>query len=176
MRKAVLAFVVAAVSGGLATVGVACSSSSNHGSPGTEAGTEGGNVEGGGEGGGGGFSPTLACADTIDSVYADPGDVSGLAKGAIIKCAHDQDYTAADLLGRHQCAERRRYAAVQRSALHERRARLPRPLSHRARRPEQHPGLLERAAFSCPTHRAASQLPVVVASHGSRGQAAACAP
>ena len=48
--------------------------------------------------------------------------------------------------GRHQCAERRRFAPVQRSALHERRARLPGPLSHRARRPEQHPGLLERAA------------------------------
>lgn len=175
MRKAVLAFVVAAVSGGSATVGVACSSSSDHGSPGTEAGTEGGNVEGGGEGGGGGFSPTLACADTIDSVYADPGDVSGLAKGAIIRCAHDQDYTAADLLAATN-AQSDAGSPPYSGAPFTSGAHVYRVLYRTERGdPNNTPGY-SSALLLLPDTPRASQLPVVIASHGSRGQAAACAP
>ncbi|MGH7298749.1 MAG: alpha/beta hydrolase, partial [Polyangiaceae bacterium] len=175
MDRTILAFVVVGLAAGAGTSAVACSSSSNKGSPGAEAGTEGGNVDGGGECGGGGFSPTIACADSVDSVYADPGDVSARARGDILKCAHDADYTA---------------SALQALATEQDDAGTPpysgKPFTsgahayrvlYRTERGDTNntPGYSSALVLLPDTPRAAA-LPVVIASHGSRGQAGKCAP
>ena len=43
------------------------------------------------------FALGVPCTDTVNSVYGDPGDVSAQHKGAILKCAHDQDIPVAML-------------------------------------------------------------------------------
>ena len=93
MNRGLLACSVCVLGAVAAGVVAACSSSSNKGLPGNDSGV----TDTGGEAQAP-FSPVLACTDSIASVYADPGDVSAMAKGAIIKCAHDQDISAADLL------------------------------------------------------------------------------
>jgi pimeloyl-ACP methyl ester carboxylesterase len=44
--------------------------------------------------GGKALMPSSPCADTVESIYADPGAVSGGAKGKILKCAKEADLTA----------------------------------------------------------------------------------
>jgi predicted esterase len=108
-------------------------------------------------------------------VYADPGDVSKLAKGAIIKCAHDQDITASALLALAQVQDAY-MTPPYKGAPFTSGAHVYRVL-YRTERGDtaNSPGYSSALVLLPDTPRAAT-LPVVVASHGSRGQAAACAP
>ncbi|HEY8087962.1 MAG TPA: alpha/beta fold hydrolase, partial [Polyangiaceae bacterium] len=175
MKKTILAFVVVGIAGGAGTSAVACSSSSGKGSPPAEAGAEGGNVEAGAEGGGGGFSPTIACSDSIDSVYADPGDVSSKPKGAILKCAHDTDISASALLGLAK-AQDDAGTPVYSGAAFTSGAHVYRVLYRTERGDTNNSPGYSSALVLLPDAPRASTLPVVVASHGSRGQAGKCAP
>ena len=143
----------------------------------TDAGTAGDttSAEAGDAGGGdGGLAVVPPCTDANDSVYADPGDVSAAAKGAILKCAHDQDLTAAAL------------QAVAATSLAGSPAYAGRPFTsgahiyrvlYRTERGDtaNTPGYSSATVYD-PYTPIAAQLPVVVASHGSRGQAGPCAP
>ncbi len=115
------------------------------------------------------------CTDSIASVYADPGVVAGLPKGSILKCAHDRDLTAAELLadaragvdggapgysGRPFTSGARVYRVLYRTERGD---------------PGDTPGYSSALVLLPDTPRA-PRSPVVVASHGSRGQAARCAP
>jgi hypothetical protein len=88
-------FLVTLTASGAAGGIAACSSSSNgpsgtgSSSGGTEASSDAPTVMG--------IVPEIACTDSIDSVYADPGDVSSKPKGAILKCAKDVDINSAQL-------------------------------------------------------------------------------
>ena len=172
-RAAFLSIVVAL--GAAAAGGAAACSSTSSGS---------GNNQGGGDDGGGGeagaamFSPALPCTDSIDSIYADPGDVSGLAKGAIIKCAHDSDLSAADLLAQAANGPDGGLPAYAgkpfTSGAHVYR------LLYRTERGDANssPGYSSALALIPDTPRSgpSTPLPLVVAAHGSRGQAGRCAP
>ena len=181
MNRAALALGLIALSGAAGGLGAACSSSSSKGSPGGNDASTGGDgpvVEGGGEGGAGGFSPTIPCTDTIASVYADPGDVSALMKGAIIKCAHDQDITASALLTLAEAPDTINtpptppYKGIPFTSG----AHVYRVLYRTERGdPNNSPGYSSALVLLPDTPRAGT-LPVVVASHGSRGQAGKCAP
>jgi pimeloyl-ACP methyl ester carboxylesterase len=155
-------------------VGAACSSSSSKSTPGTDSGTDSSSgLEGGG--GGGGFTPTLACSDSIASVYADPGDVTALAKGAIIKCAHDQDLTASAMLALAQ-AQDANMTPPYKGAAFTSGAHIYRVLYRTERGDTANSPGYSSALVLLPDTPRAGTLPVVVASHGSRGQAGACAP
>ncbi|MGD0529414.1 MAG: alpha/beta fold hydrolase [Polyangiaceae bacterium] len=158
-------------------LGAACSSSSNKASPGSDASTGGDSpvAESGGGDGGSGFSPTLACTDTVASVYGDPGDVSALAKGAIIKCAHETDYTASALLALAQATDA--YGTPPyKGAAFKSGAHVYHVLYRTERGdPANSPGY-SSALVLLPDMPRAAVLPVVVASHGSQGQAGNCAP
>jgi len=177
MNRAALALGLVTLTAAAGGVGAACSSSSSKSSPGTDSGTGSDSpvVEGGGEGGAGGFSPTLPCTDSIASVYGDPGDVTSLAKGAIIKCAHDQDLTASALLALAQ-AQDANMTPPYKGAPFTSGAHIYRVLYRTERGdPANSPGYSSALVLLPDTPRAGT-LPVVVASHGSRGQAANCAP
>jgi predicted esterase len=173
MKKPFLASLVAILAGGGAAGGVACSSSSNHGSGGQDAGMDAA-VEGSNPGPSG-FSPVLACSDTIASVYADPGNVGSLAKGAIIHCAHDKDYSASALYAAAQTAVDGGDPTYAGKAFTSG-AHIYRVL-YRTERGDTNgsPGYSSAAVLLPDTPRA-STLPIVIASHGSRGQAGLCAP
>src|ERR1700722_4488923 len=101
MNRAALALSVIGLVTGAGAVETACDSTgSSRGPKGGASGTAAAGPADGPitEGGTLAFAPVLPCADSIASVYADPGDVSAQAKGAILKCAHDQDLTASALL------------------------------------------------------------------------------
>lgn len=178
MKRAILA--LSALSVGVAGIGggvAACSSSSSNGST-SDAGTGGtGDSAVAMEGGLGGFQPEIACTDSIASVYAAPGDVSGLANGAIIKCAADKDLTIADMTSAVDVDDGGNYAysgAAFTSAAHQYRILYKTTRGDPANSPGYSSALLlvpakPRLGFGNP-------LPVIVASHGSRGQAANCAP
>jgi predicted esterase len=139
---------------------------------GADAGSDAGGEASAGDGGG--LAPAIPCTDSIDSVYADPGDVSGQAKGAILKCAHDTDFAAADLLAaaKGDNAGSPPYSGKDYTSG----AHVYRVL-YRTERGDAagSPGYSSAAVFLPDTPRGRT-LPIVVASHGSRGQAAACAP
>jgi predicted esterase len=181
MNRAALALGLVALTAAAGGVGAACSSSSGNGSPGTDSGTDSSTVEGGGgeagggEGGSAAFAPTIPCTDSIASVYADPGDVSKLAKGAIIKCAHDQDITASALLALAQVQDAFMTPPYSGKPFTSG-AHVYRVLYRTERGdPANSPGYSSALVLLPDTPRAGT-LPVVVASHGSRGQAGACAP
>ncbi|HEY1696419.1 MAG TPA: alpha/beta fold hydrolase [Polyangiaceae bacterium] len=182
MNKTVLAFLVATAAGGVSTGLAACSSSSNHGGGSPDAAADTSTTEGGGgggdsapDGGGGGFTPTIACSDSIDSVYADPGDVSGKAKGAILKCAHDQDYSATALQAL-AAAEVDGGTPGYSGKAFTSGAHVYRVLYRTERGDTANSPGYSSALVLLPDTPRASTLPVVIASHGSRGQAGKCAP
>jgi predicted esterase len=165
---------------GTAAVGGSAACSGGNGASAADAGAGGdgpGTIERSAEasaGDGGAFAPAIACTDSIDSVYADPGDVSGQAKGAILKCAHDVDLPAAALLAAAKAdnAGSPPYAGADYTSG----AHVYRVLYRTERGdPLASPGYSSAAVFLPDTPRA-RQLPIVVASHGSRGQAGPCAP
>jgi alpha-beta hydrolase superfamily lysophospholipase len=181
MNRAALALGLIALGGVTGGLGAACSSSSNKSSPGSDAGNGGDSPTadtGGGEGGGGGFAPTIPCTDTIASVYADPGSVASLAKGAIIKCAHDQDLTATALLALATAPDTVNtpptppYTGTPFTSG----AHIYRVLYRTERGDTANSPGYSSALVLLPDTPRASTLPVVVASHGSRGQAGLCAP
>jgi len=166
MNKSILALSVLTLVGGAATGTAACSTSSS-GNNGADA--------GGGDGAAAaGITPALPCTDSIDSVYADPGDVSAQPKGAILKCAFDKDISAADLQGAINAddgGDPPYKGKAFTSGAHVYR------VLYRTERgdPKNSPGY-SSALVLLPDHPRAAQLPVVVASHGSRGQNGNCAP
>lgn len=114
----------------------------------------------------GGFVLEAACDDTIDSIYADPGTLPD-EKGAILRCATDGTLTQAAIQARAD------EIGYQGKALASG-ARVYRVL-YRTERGNGAPGYSSALVY-LPDTPLADKLPVVVASHGSRGQAAACAP
>ncbi|HEY3816740.1 MAG TPA: alpha/beta fold hydrolase [Polyangiaceae bacterium] len=174
MNRAVLALGLITLTTAAGGLGAACSSSSNKSSPGSDSGSDSPVVEAGGEAGAG-FEPTLPCTDSIASVYADPGDVTSLAKGAIIKCAHDTDLSASAMLTLAQ-AQDQYMTPPYKGAPFTSGAHVYRVLYRTERGdPANSPGYSSALVLLPDTPRAGT-LPVVVASHGSRGQAGICAP
>ena len=116
------------------------------------------------------------CTDSIASVYMDPGAAFAMnPKGAILKCAHDQDLTAAQLLAAAQASDDAGNAGYTgrpfTSGAHIYR------LLYRTERGDSLPSPgYSSALVLLPDMPRAARSPVVVASHGSRGQAAHCAP
>lgn len=166
MNRSILAWSVLTVVGGAATGTAACSSSGN-----------GNGNAGGGDGSAdaaaAGITPALPCTDSIDSVYGDPGDVSAQPKGAILKCAFDKDISAADL---QQAVVDNNGDPPYKGKTFTSGAHVYRVLYRTERGdPQNSPGY-SSALVLLPDHPRAAQLPVVVASHGSRGQNGNCAP
>ncbi len=123
------------------------------------------------------FAPEIPCTDTVDSIYADPGDVSAKAKGAILKCAKDKDLSIADLNAAVD-VEGGYYTAYKGKPFTSG-AHVYRVLYRTTRGdPNNSPGYSSALVFlpDHPRHGFGSPLPVVVSAHGSRGQAAHCAP
>lgn len=97
-RKTTLALCLVALTASGAAGGMAaCSSSSSGGPSGSGSSSGGGNEASTDAPAVMGLVPEIACTDSIDSIYKDPGDVSSKPKGAILKCAKDRDMTAAQL-------------------------------------------------------------------------------
>lgn len=111
--------------------------------------------------------PSSACSDSIDSVYGDPGALPA-DKGAIIKCATDKTIAKGDL-------QNEANADGYKGKPFTSGAKVYRVL-YRTERGDKNnsPGYSSAAVYIPDTPRA-SGLPVVIASHGSRGQAAKCA-
>lgn len=114
----------------------------------------------------GGFVLETACDDTIDSIYADPGALPD-AKGAILRCATDGTLSQAAIQTR---AEEIGYTGKALASG----ARVYRVL-YRTERGTGAPSYSSALVY-LPDKPLAEKLPVVVASHGSRGQTGKCAP
>jgi alpha-beta hydrolase superfamily lysophospholipase len=176
----VLSLVSVALPAGAAGGAAACSSSSSGGATGGDAGNDVVTTEGGGgEGGGGGvsFTPVLPCTDTVDSIYADPGDVSAYAKGDIIKCAKDPDLGAGDMLDASLNTLEASVDYVGKpfnSGAHVYR------ILYRTERgdPNNSPGYSSAIVYlpQSPRKGPTTPLPMILAAHGSRGQTGKCAP
>ncbi len=177
MRRALFTLCLTALGGAGVAGGLeACSSSSGGGS------ATGGDASTGGEGGTGdggtvgSFLPDIPCTDSIASIYADPGDVSKLATGAIIKCAKDQDMSIAQLTAAVNVetdgGEIPYSGTPFTSAAHVYR------VLYRTTRGNGQPGYSSATVFLPATPRlgVGTRLPVIVSAHGSRGQAGICAP
>jgi pimeloyl-ACP methyl ester carboxylesterase len=132
-----------------------------------------GNPPPGGVGGGGptnqpaGPAIEIGCTDTIDSIYADPGALPGTA-GAIIKCAKDRDLPVAELQAMLDADVFSARPVT--NGVHTYRVLYQ---TERGTVPPT-PGT-SSALVLLPDQPRAAKLPVVVASHGSRGQCADCA-
>ena len=109
-----------------------------------------------------------ACTDTIASIYADPGALPA-EKGAIIRCAPDQTFTASDLQAKLAADDFTARPVT--SGAH-----TYRILYRTERGDTANTAGYSSALVMLPDLPRAPKLPVVVASHGSRGQAAADAP
>lgn len=147
-----------------ATQMIACSSSSSNGSsPGTDAGA-----------GADGAAATLslACSDTDDSIYADPGALPALdanAHGAIVKCSTDSAIPSSGIASQLTAAGSLSKAPTSG-------AKVYRILYRTERGDAANSAGTSSALVYLPDTPRAAQLPVIVASHGSRGQAGLCAP
>jgi len=130
--------------------------------------TPSGNDGGADSGGPAQLTPSSACSDTIDSVYADPGTLPA-DKGAIIKCATDKAIAKADLQTQANADGYKGKAFTSG-------AKVYRVLYRTERGDAKNTAGYSSAIVYVPDTPRADGLPVVVASHGSRGQAARCAP
>ncbi len=161
---------VAAAFAGLPTV--ACSSSHSPAPASADAASPDAGAEAGSASG---FFAELPCNDPIESVYADPGDVTSASKGAILKCARGPDIGRDALLAAASApytGGARGYSGKPFTSG----ARVYRVLYRTERGdPANTPGYSSALVLLPDTPRAAKS-PVIVASHGSRGQAARCAP
>jgi len=174
-RTTTLALCLLALTASGAAGGIAACSSSSNGPSGT------GSSSGGAEASSDaptvmGLVPEVACTDSIDSVYGDPGDVSSQAKGAILKCAKDRDMTAAELqaaITSQIPPDNPPYKGQNfTSGAHFYRVLF------RTERGDTNgsPGYSSALLLLPETPRnGGKELPVVVAAHGSVGQAAGCA-
>ncbi len=109
----------------------------------------------------------IACADDVAAIYADPGALTA-PKGTVLHCAKDNAIPKADLEARARAADGYAGPAFTSGA------KVFRVL-YRTERGNGRPGAGAALVFVPDTPRARS-LPVIVASRGSRGQAAKCAP
>ncbi len=107
-----------------------------------------------------------ACADSVESVYAAPGELPA-DKGALIRCAAD------GTLSQDEIKEELKAAGSTGNLVFSS-ARVYRVL-YRTERGNGEPGY-SAALVYLPDAPPAEKLPLVVASHGSRGQAGKCAP
>jgi dienelactone hydrolase len=111
------------------------------------------------------LSIDIACDDTIDSIYADPGKLPD-EKGAILRCARDADLSAEDIAKALPEYEGKPFTS---SAL------VYRVLYRTERGDQANTPATSSATVYVPTVPRAEKLPVVVVSHGTRGQGAPCA-
>jgi pimeloyl-ACP methyl ester carboxylesterase len=183
-RRSLSLLLVAVSSCAVAAVG-ACSSG-NSGSPGKGSSGDGGSgpdatntTEAGAGDSGAPYSVQVPCTDTPDSIYQDPGTLPATA-GAIIRCAHYEDFTAAQLLAEAQTPDLLNDGGISvpgyTGPAFPSGAHVYRVL-YRTERGDTNntPGYSSALVFIPDTPKAA-QSPVIVASHGSRGQAPQCAP
>ncbi|GAC1353115.1 MAG: hypothetical protein NVSMB1_23110 [Polyangiales bacterium] len=149
----------------LLSLSPACSSSDSSSKPGADSGTAGETTDPGPDLGG--MKAELPCLDDIAAVYGAPGALPE-GKGAIIKCALDRQITRDDLQkqlatlgykGKPATSGARTYHVLYRT---ERGTQPPTP------------GYSSALVYLPITPRSTSKLPIVVASHGSEGQAAKC--
>lgn len=170
MKRTWLALSVVSVSAVAAAVGAAACSSNNHGpaSSNEDAGSDAAR--------GGNFMPEIACNDSIDSIYADPGDVSARAKGDILKCAHDKDVAKADLQAQASASDPDAGDIGYGGKPFTSGARVYRILYRTERGDDAKTPGYSSALVLLPDTPRATQSPVVALSHGSRGQAGKCAP
>ncbi len=123
-----------------------------------------------------GIVPEVACTDSIDSVYGDPGDVSSQPKGGILKCAHDVDMTAAQLETAAQANVSGSDPPYQGKTFTSG-AHIYRVLYRTERGdPGNSPGYSSALLLLPEKPRAGAGLPVVVAAHGTFGLAGGCTP
>lgn len=174
MKRALIALCLTTLTGtGVGGALGACSSSSG-GASSSDASAGGDVVQG--DAGPGTFLPEIPCTDTDDSIYADPGDVSALKIGTIIKCAKDPDLTVAAMTAAVDVTDdagNGGYSGAPfTSAAHVYR------ILYRTTRGNGAPGYSSALVLLPATPRlgAGVPLPELVASHGSRGQAGKCAP
>jgi alpha-beta hydrolase superfamily lysophospholipase len=131
-------------------------------------------TDGGADGGGAdlmqpaGPQIEVACTDTIDSIYADPGTVP-TGKGSIVKCAKDKDIPVKDLNA--LLVKDGFTARPVVNGVHTYRVLY---VTERGTVPPT-PGTSSALVVLPDTPRAA-KLPVLVASHATRGQCADCTP
>jgi pimeloyl-ACP methyl ester carboxylesterase len=114
-----------------------------------------------------GVALEVACTDSIDSIYGDPGTLPS-PKGSIIKCAHDSDITVGDLqtlLNTDGWT-----SAPITSGVHTYRVSY---VTERGTTPSM-PGY-SSALLVLPDTPRAAKLPAVVARHATRGENGACA-
>jgi len=174
-RTTTLALCLVALTASGAAGGMAACSSSSNGPQGT------GSSSGGNEASSDaptvmGIVPEVACTDSIDSVYGDPGDVSSQPKGAILKCAHDVDITAAQLETAAQANISGSDPPYQGKTFTSG-AHVYRVLYRTERgNPSNTPGYSSALLLLPEKPRAGAGLPVVVAAHGTFGLAPGCAP
>jgi pimeloyl-ACP methyl ester carboxylesterase len=170
VRRNALALSVLAAIAAMASIPVACSSSGNALPPAGPMDSGAGTPDAPAT-----ASPSLPevpCTDSIASIYADPGDVSAQPKGAILKCAHDADLTAAELLTAAQ-TDAGLVPYVGRGFTSG--AHVYRVLYRTERGdPAGTPGYSSGLVLLPDTPRA-TQLPVLVVSHLSFGQGPKCA-
>jgi pimeloyl-ACP methyl ester carboxylesterase len=139
-----------------------------------------------GDGGGGdgaaasAFTPAVTCADSIASVYGDPGTLPA-GNGDIIKCAVDSDVSMSAM----QAFASQAISAddppatniVYQGKPFTSGAHVYRILYRTERGdPNNSPGYSSAKVYIPDTPRAAGPLPLVVASHPTAGQAGQCAP
>ena len=108
----------------------------------------------------------IACDDAVDAIYGDPGALTG-DKGTILRCTSDGALSAADIDAALTAAGYEGPAAVSG-------ARVFRVL-YRTERGNGTAGA-SAALVYLPDAPPSDIMPMIVASHGSRGQAAKCAP
>jgi predicted esterase len=175
MRRAVVALGLTVVAGSGVGAGLgACSSSSGSPASGNDASTT--SDVSAGDAGQGNFLPEIACTDTIASIYADPGDVTAKPIGAILKCAKDQDLSAAQLTAAVDVTTDAGDIAYSGKPFTSG-AHVYRVL-YRTTRGNGQPGYSSALVFlpDTPRNGMGTRLPVIASAHGSRGQAGKCAP
>jgi dienelactone hydrolase len=114
-----------------------------------------------------GLLAELPCTDTSDSIYADPGTLSG-TKGAIVRCARDADLSLDALRTK---LDDHGYNGPLTSGAHVYRVLYETERGTATPTPD-----VSSALVYLPDVPRAASLPIVIANHGSRGQASACAP
>ncbi len=165
--------------GTMAVVGVACSSSSKSPAPATDAGKRDaaghdGAVKKGDGGTVSSYTLKIDCTDSIASIYGDAGALPG-KPGTILRCAHDSVMTADAMYtvaSGQSDAGTLPYAGPKFSSG----ASTYRVLYETQRGNSAGTPGYSSALLFVPDHPRAAKSPIIVASHGSRGQAAYCAP
>ena len=119
-----------------------------------------------------GPAPAVPCSDAVEAIYADPGALpapSAAIRGDIVKCVHEQGITKEALTAKLTEVGYAGKAITSGAYVY-------RTLYRTERGDTAGSAGTSSATVYLPDAPRAAKLPVVVFSHGSRGQAAACAP